>query len=277
MSDKMKNKKIIIGIGVFCFLVFLVFSLYLFPMWHDQECKNRVYSDLQNIAEEAKKSIIGIIPLKDDYGNVMHNGLASGVIFDKKDHTYYALTAAHVLEEDVISYRVFTSLTSFSGQTVQADDEVTFIIPDASYYDSLLESKIEYVSDEADLVILSFVSQDELPVLEFEPKELSIGDRIVAIGHPEGNRYKSTYGNVLSDIKEVTLVTNSTGKSNTDKVVEHDAYLKYGNSGGVAIGESGKVVGINIGGAFTHLGFYLRGYMIPYSVIEYNLKQWKDS
>ena len=98
----MENKKIIIGIGVFCFLVFLVFSLYLFPMWHDQECKNRVYSDLQNIAEEAKKSIIGIIPLKDDHGNVMHNGLASGVIFDKKDHTYYALTAAHVLEEDVI-------------------------------------------------------------------------------------------------------------------------------------------------------------------------------
>ena len=97
----------------------------------------------------------------------------------------------------------------------------------------------------------------------------------MCIGHPEGNRYFKSYGTITSDLKTVTTVTKSTGKTTTDKILEHDAYLNFGNSGGVAISENMKIAGINIGGAFTITGHFSKGFMIPYDIVEENISKMK--
>lgn len=52
--------------------------------------------------------------------------------------------------------------------------------------------------------------------------------------------------------------------------------MKQGNSGGVALTENMKIAGINIAGSFTLLGHYKAGYMIPYDIVEDNIKNWRN-
>ena len=87
----------------------------------------------------------------------------------------------------------------------------------------------------------------------------------MVIGHPEGSRYQITYGYIKSKLKDVR----------NDKVLEHNAYMKQGNSGGVALTENMKIAGINISGKFTLLGHYRKGYMIPYNIVKDNINKYK--
>ena len=111
-------------------------------------------------------------------------------------------------------FKIFTKDTEFSGQTIKASDSVNFEIPDDNYYESLLYGKVEYISQTDDLAILSFEYNGDLTVLDFNNKELSVNDKIMVIGHPEGNKYRITYGYIKSGLKNVS----------DDKVIEHNAY-----------------------------------------------------
>jgi len=182
------------------------------------------------------------------------------------DNTYYVITARHVVAQENSNFKIFTIDTRFSGQTIIADDNVKFEIPDENYYDSLLDGKIEYISKTDDLAILSFKYDGDLTVLDFENNKLSKNDKIMVIGHPEGNRYKITYGFINLELKKVR----------GDKVIKHNAYMKQGNSGGVVLTENMKIAGINISGTFTLLGHFRSGYMIPYDIVEENIKEWRN-
>lgn len=271
-----KKKIIIVIIIILCLIIVGILHFWIIPSRYEKECKNRIFRELDEKVEEAKKSVIGIIPENKEKEGISHNGIGSGVIFDKQDNIYYALTAAHVVEDNS-TYKVFTINTEFSGEIIKADENVNFEIPDDNYYDSLLEAKIEYISDTADIAIISFETEEELPIMELETNKLKIGDKIIAIGHPEGNRYMTTYGTITSNVKSVTMIGKSKDKKKTDKVMEHNAYINYGNSGGAIISENMKIAGINTGGGFNILGYFSKGFMIPYDIVEENINNWKST
>lgn len=272
----MKNKKtLIVIILLLCLIIIGCLYFWILPAMHAHECKNRVYLELKDKADDIKKSVVGIIPENKNENGASHNGIGSGVIFRRNGNTYYVVTAAHVVEKNSL-YKIFTINTAFSGKVVEVDDNVNFQIPDDNYYDSLLNSKIEYISENIDLAILSFESDEELPVMEFETNKLQVGDKVIAIGHPEGNRYMVTYGTIKSDIKSVTIGTKGTDKKKKDKIVEHDAYLNFGSSGGVLISKNMKIAGINIGGAFSLFGYFDKGFMIPSDIVQNVIDAWNS-
>lgn len=223
-----------------------------------------------------KKSIIGIKPETEIDGLKARGGFGSGVVFAKEGNVYYAITAKHVVDAENSSYKLFTINTEFSGETIDVGNNINIEIPDENYYESLIDAKLEYMSDSTDLAIISFISDEDLPVLEFEDKEINIGDRIMCIGHPEGHKYYVSFGTVTSNIKNVTSTRFNKNKE-TVSVIEHDAYLNQGNSGGVAINENMKIVGINVGGAFTVIGKFLNGYMIPNNIVKENINKYNMS
>lgn len=263
----MKNKNvafIILSVVVVIFVFVIVKEV--IPIINESNSKNRIFNDMQDKSDDVIGGVVGIIPESDINGLINHNGVGSGVVFDKKDNTYYVVTAKHVVDVENSKFKIFTKDTKFSGQNIKADDNVNFEIPDDNYYQSLLDSKIEYVSNTTDLAILSFEYDGDLIVLNFESNKLSKNDKIMVIGHPEGNRYQITYGYIKSGLKDVR----------GDKVIEHNAYMKQGNSGGVALTENMKIAGINIAGSFTLLGHYKVGYMIPYYIVEDNINNWRN-
>ena len=263
----MKNKnKLLIIISIVIIVVSFIIVKEFIPIIKEKDSKNRVFNEMKDKSDNPIRGIVGIIPENSKNGFSSFNGLGSGVIFDKIDNTYYVVTARHVVNLENSNFKIFTKDTKFSGQIVNADDNVNFEIPDEDYYDSLLDGKVEYISKTDDLAILSFKYDGDLTVLEFETNKLSKNDKIMVIGHPEGNKYKITYGYIKSKLKKVRV----------DKVIEHNAYMKQGNSGGVALTENMKIAGINISGTFTLLGYFKSGYMIPYDIVEANIKNWKN-
>lgn len=264
----MKNKNVVfIILSIIAVIFVFVIVKEVIPIINERDSKNRILNDMQDKSDNVIRGIVGIIPENDTNGLTNHNGVGSGVIFDKKDNTYYVVTAKHVVNIKNSKFKIFTKDTEFSGQTIKADDNVNFEIPDDDYYDSLLDGKIEYISDTTDLAILSFEYDDDLTVLDFESHKLSKNDKIMVIGHPEGNRYQISYGYIKSDLKNIR----------GNKVIEHNAYMRHGNSGGVALTENMKIAGINIAGSFTLLGHYKVGYMIPYDIVKENINIFNAS
>ena len=51
-------------------------------------------------------------------------------------------------------------------------------------------------------------------------------------------------------------------------------YRKQGTS--LAINENLKLVGINVGGSFSLLKHYKKGYMIPYDIVQKNINDWRN-
>ena len=223
-----------------------------------------------------KKSIVGIMPESETEGLKTRGGFGSGVIFAKEDNVYYAITAKHVVDDKNSSYKLFTINTKFSGETINAGDNISIEVPDENYYESLIDAKLEYMSDSADLAIISFISNEDLTVLEFEDKEMHIGDRIMCIGHPEGHKYYVSFGTITSNIKNIAFSKSNKNEKKVS-VIEHNAYLNQGNSGGVAISENMKIVGINVGGVFTVTGKFSNGYMIPSNIVKENINKYNMS
>lgn len=200
----MKNKNLIfIVLLIIVIVITFVIIKEVILIIKEKESKNRVFNDMQDKSYDVVRGIVGIISENEINGLTNHSGIGSGAIIDKKDNTYYVVTAKHVINVKNSKFKIFNKDTEFSGQTVKADENVNFEIPDDKYYESMLDGKVEYVSQTDDIAIMSFEYDGNLTVLDFDNKELYVDDRIMVIGHPEGNRYRITYGYIKSDLKNV--------------------------------------------------------------------------
>merc|ERR1711991_1145963 len=98
---------------------------------------------------------------------------------------------------------------------------------------------IDYDSD-LDLAILKVKNLSELSSIEFgDSEKISIGDPVLAIGHPEhGGLWSLTSGRIGSIIK-------NHGNIDGRNVFQTEASLNRGNSGGPLLNEYGEMIGIN--------------------------------
>jgi len=111
--------------------------------------------------------------------------------------------------------------------------------------DTSLKYQAELVrfSENLDLALLRIKSKsigNLSPILEFSDSDLvSIGDPVIAIGHPEqGGLWTLTTGSISSHIINYG---NMPGKN----VFQTEASLNRGNSGGPLVNDRGHIVGVN--------------------------------
>lgn len=91
-----------------------------------------------------------------------------------------------------------------------------------------------------DLAVIK-IDADNLPVLKFgDLKDLRAGDWVIAIGSPLGFDHTVTTGIVSATDRSLADVNN-----NRVELIQHDALLYVGNSGGPLLNIKGEVVGLN--------------------------------
>jgi S1-C subfamily serine protease len=181
-----------------------------------------------DVAEIYRRSGPGVVQITstsrgtaetDAFGNVVpgqpQSGLGSGFVIDKEGHI---VTNFHVVEgADEIE-------VSFSNQdTVQA----TVIGTDPSTDLALLKVDVD--------------AQALTPLALADSDDVQVGEPVVAIGNPFGLERTVTAGIVSALQREVRAPNSFT----IDHVIQTDAPINSGNSGGPLIDADGRVIGVN--------------------------------
>ncbi len=176
------------------------------------------------------------------YDNVMRevNGLGSGFIFSPKGHI---LTNQHVVE---------------------GAESIVITLPGGEKYDATVVGE-DYTTDVAVLKI----ENDHLPYIPLgNSDDIIIGEWSIAIGNPFGLFDVSAKPTVTVGV--ISALDQDFGRIETDRIyddmIQTDAAINSGNSGGPLVNSMGEVIGINTfiysgnSGVGTSIGL---GFAIP--------------
>lgn len=162
-------------------------------------------------------------PFGDFFGGIpmqrQVQSLGSGVIIDEDG---YLITNAHVV----------------SGAT-----QIKVVLPDARDFDAKLIG-----SDEASDVAILKISGKDIPYARLgTSKDLIIGEWSIALGNPYGFLMNDTKPSVAVGV--ISAVNRNFGHRQDNKVykdmIQTDAAINQGNSGGPLVNINGEVIGIN--------------------------------
>ncbi len=167
----------------------------------------------------ARGGVVGIISISDDgfYGS------GSGVVYKKDGNQHYIITNHHVVENTI-------DLT-----VVYEKNGLLFTIEDGY---------IELVGTDptTDLAVLKVNTTENFQVIPFaDSYDVELGEFVVAIGNPLGFEY---YGTVTMGIVSGLSRYVEDGEFNAT-LLQHDAAISPGNSGGALLNINGELVGIN--------------------------------
>ncbi|MFC5470073.1 S1C family serine protease [Cohnella suwonensis] len=134
-------------------------------------------------------------------------------------------------------------------------------------YDQPLTAKVVGSSADLDLAVLKVESPDgkAFPKLTLgDSNEAKIGDWVIAIGNPYGFDHTMTMG-VLSAKERPITISDEEGEHEYKHLLQTDASINSGNSGGPLLNDKGEVIGINTAVNAEAQGI---GFAIPTSTIK---------
>lgn len=190
------------------------------------------------ISKQVGPSVVGIrvtYTAQTFFGSTEASGEGSGIIYSKEG---YIITNYHVVEEAIIGKNAKVSVILSTGDTLDATvvggDELT------------------------DIAVIK-VNKTGLPAAEFGDSEgIEVGELAVAIGNPLGLEFA---GSVTVGYVSAVNRTMEDGGT-TYNLIQTDAAINSGNSGGPLVSSSGKVIGINTA-KISATGVEGMGFAIP--------------
>lgn len=164
---------------------------------------------------------------KSNSGKLKTASEGSGVIYKKDGDSAYVVTNNHVVSGSN-SLEVILS----NGKKMQA----SIVGTDAT----------------TDLAVLKISSKNIKSVASFgNSNDIAAGQDVLAIGSPMGSEYANTVTKGIISAKKRTLKVSSgdssadSSSATTTNVIQTDAAINSGNSGGPLINMAGQVIGIN--------------------------------
>lgn len=190
---------------------------------------------VEAVAKKALPSVVGVTTVQTQrsfLGPVKAQGSGSGVIVDTRG---YILTNAHVVN---------------SGNV----ENCTVLFNDGKE----VEGKVIWADSKMDLAIVKIETNEKLQAAELgDSDKLNVGEIAVAIGNPLGLEFqKSVTSGVISGLNRNLGQVEG---NYMEGLIQTDASINKGNSGGPLLNSKGEVIGLNtikIGAAGTEgLGF----------------------
>lgn len=126
---------------------------------------------------------------------------------------------------------------------------------------SQLPATLEATDPLSDLAILR-VDRDDLPAIELADRYPEIGQLAVAVGNPLGFQNTVTAG-IISGLGRSIPASAAQGGQSLVDLIQTDAAISPGNSGGALIGSDGRLVGINVAYIPPAAGAVSLGFAIP--------------
>ena len=252
ITNFMSNKKIVIAtiLGIFVLIAIALIILGYPKLNSDVENKSKekielkytdtytsnsegIYiTDVSQVVENVMPSIVAITSKTlissgmfgpNFFGKEQYSeGAGSGIIISKSDDELMILTNNHVVED--------------------ANELSVQFINEKSY-----DAKVVGTSERKDIAVISVSLNDidsetlnEIKIATMgNSSELKVGNGIIAIGNALGYGQSVTTGVVSALDREVSI------DNYTNKMIQIDAAINGGNSGGALLNSKGEVIGIN--------------------------------
>lgn len=255
MNEDLKKEKrpnsLIIGIigaiigGVIVGVLFLGANFFLSGNTVIQGAKNEIVVNqgsadtiVEAIAKTVPPSVVGIETTgvtMTTMGPQQATGVGSGFILTSDG---YIATNQHVASADVSSMKVS--------------------LADGNTYDA----KLIWSDSTLDMAIIKIDAKD-LPVLELgDSDDVVVGELAVAVGNPMGLNFERTVtAGIVSALNRSIPLENGLAED----LIQTDASINSGNSGGPLVNKNGKVIGINTYKLSTGEGM---GFAIPVNILK---------
>jgi len=230
-------------------IVLIVFALYLAPNRLDMSQQEIITNEpnletteettVKNIGEVSladlfEKSDDGVVKVSVRKSVELPTGrsLGSGIVYDVSGHI---ITNNHVVEDSQKTTVTFLDGTSYNAKVIGTDPYTDLAVIKVDVNPSLLHP---------------------LPI--GDSSTLRVGDQVAAIGNPFGLSGSMTSG-IVSQLGRL-LSTPGTASFSIPDVIQTDAAVNPGNSGGPLLNMKGQVIGINTAiqsgtGEFAGIGF----------------------
>lgn len=211
--------------------------------------KNRdeIINIMNYLNNEIVKSNVMITNESKGIFNTKNISSGSGTIISEDDKYYYVLTNNHVIYS--LGYRVSYYVYDYLNNEYSA----TLLYNDPNYDMALLK----FSKDNIDLRVISISSEDSL-----------VGDNIITIGQPLGQRNAITFGEVIK-YELVECQNCNINQSNIQyECMHYDAITTNGNSGGMIIDYNYNLVGVVTYGMTSSDGKYMYGAGSPISKVK---------
>lgn len=185
----------------------------------------RLFTQAADRVQPAVVSVIShpSVPGEAERPSQSRYGLGSGVIFDRVGDTAYVATNHHV---------------------INGAEALEVVLTDGSRREAELVGSDLF----SDLAVLAMDSDgiDRIAVFG-DSDRLQVGEFVIAIGNPLGISYShtTTFG-IISSLRTPVPISLSFGQVDWEmELIQTDAAINRGNSGGALVNLSGEVVGIN--------------------------------
>ena len=216
----------------------------------DGNSANFVEGSVADIVEKVSESVVSIVTsLKSTslFGQSYDSSAAGTGIIVTADG--YILTNKHVID----------------GAT-----KINVVLDDGTTYENVKLVVTDPLNDIAFLKI-SDVS-DLKPATLGNSKTITVGQQVIAIGNALGQYQNSVTSGIISGTGRSLTATDSTGSmsENLTDMIQTDAAINSGNSGGPLLNAAGEVIGINTA---TGSGVENIGFAIPISSVKGMLSQ----
>ena len=149
------------------------------------------------------------------YGqNQVESGAGSGVIISSDG---YILTCAHV---------------------VSGASQITVTIGDTDYTATVVDE-----DDTSDVAVLKIDATGLTPATVGDSDSLSVGDSVLAVGNPLGELGGTVTSGIVSALNR-SVTIQGTSSTNTMSLIQMDASVSPGNSGGGLFNMNGELIGL---------------------------------
>ncbi|OEF96706.1 hypothetical protein BHF68_06425 [Desulfuribacillus alkaliarsenatis] len=204
------------------------------------------HSPIIEAVEKAKHSVVGVVNLQRTFRSgtmLTEAGTGSGVIYMIENGNAYIITNHHVIEN---AHEINVSLPN--GDRINAEligsDELTDLAVLRANASELRGTTVISIGDS---------------------NQLRQGEPAIAIGNPLGQRFAQTVTvGVVSGTNRLLPVTIAGSIVHEVEVIQTDAAINFGNSGGALVDVKGNLIGIN-SAKIAQSGVEGIGFAIPIS------------
>lgn len=220
----------------------------------DGNSANFVEGSIAEVANKVSKSVVSIITSTKttNYFGQSYNASAAGTgIIATSDG--YILTNKHV---------------------INGANKVTVVLDDGTTYEDV---EVVVTDPLNDVAFLKIKDVSDLPAATLgDSKTISVGQQVIAIGNALGEYQNTVTSGIISGTGRSLTASDGTGNSaeKLTDMIQTDAAINSGNSGGPLVNAAGEVIGINTA---TSTSAENMGFAIPISSAKGMLKQLTET